>query len=185
MNLFPIRRKNNKVERIKSLYEKYEHNLLLVAKNKLYFDAELAEDAVQEAFKRLLRSKVEIYENNSGKAYVFAVLENVCNDMLKKKNKIDTHEVSDEKIIEASFATPDDIIIGKELRVALKRILKKLDSTYREVLMLKIASEKSTKEIADILGMSEENVRVKLHRARSIIYKELEKEGLVDARRKK
>ena len=51
--------------------------------------------------------------------------------------------------------------------------------------MLKIASEKSTKEIADILGMSEENVRVKLHRARSIIYKELEKEGLVDARRKK
>ncbi len=185
MHLFPIRKKNSKVERIKSLYEKYEHNLLLTAKNKLYCDAGLAEDAVQETFRRLLRSKVEISENSSGKAYVLAVLENVCNDMLKKKNKIDTHEVPDENIIEASFATPDDIVIGKELGEALKIIIDKLDSTYREVLMLKIASEKSTKEIADILVMSEENVRVRLHRARSIIYKELKKEGLVDARRKK
>lgn len=63
-------------------------------------------------------------------------------------------------------ALPDDLLLVSELRSVLDAAVATLSETLRSVFVLRDIEGLSTAETADVLGLTETNVKVRLHRAR-------------------
>jgi RNA polymerase sigma-70 factor, ECF subfamily len=81
------------------------------------------------------------------------------------------------------FATlepnPEQQASNSEIRKLLEEAVEKLPDAYRTIFMLRDVEELSTTDTADILEITEENVKVRLHRARALLRKGLyERSGI-------
>lgn len=87
----------------------------------------------------------------------------------------------DESVGAWPYAAPErellDKLIQKEEEQMLYAALSKLDSVKREVLELQYFSEMPLRQVAQILGMKPENVRVLSHRAKREVKKYMEEAG--------
>lgn len=63
-------------------------------------------------------------------------------------------------------SVPDDLLLTRELRTVLNAALQTLPTTLRTVFVLRDIEGLSTAETAEVLGLTETNVKVRLHRAR-------------------
>lgn len=119
---------------------------------------ENAEDAVQNAFLKLFKAnELEFNDDEHIKRWLITVALNECKNVWKSfwnRNKVSFEDLDTEP------AYHDDI--HEELIEALE----KLPQNYRAVIHLYYYEEYSVKEIAEILGISESNVQVRLKRAR-------------------
>ena len=70
--------------------------------------------------------------------------------------------------------SPEDIVAQGRMRDLIRRKIGELPESYRIVLMLRDIEEIETAEVAKMLEISESNVKVRLHRARSALKKLLE-----------
>jgi len=68
---------------------------------------------------------------------------------------------------------PEKQASNSEMRVLLEEAVEKLSDDYRAVFMLRDVEEMSTLEVADILEITEENVKIRLHRARALLRRSL------------
>lgn len=146
--------------------EKYR-NFYIDYKDKLFGylirltgDYELASDMVQESFTRLL-SYYGPTERNSG--LLFKIARNAVMDAKRKdrwSRNIEDHDLKDEKNPEKHM-----VIMESYQRVLIA--MDRMDETERDILSLAVGSGLSYREIAEIVGISEGNVRVKIHRARA------------------
>ena len=68
---------------------------------------------------------------------------------------------------------PEQQAANSEIRILLEQSIDALPEPQRTVLMLRDVEEMSTTETAEALGISEHNVKVRLHRARAILRKKL------------
>ena len=74
----------------------------------------------------------------------------------------------------ASMAlTPEEHVSNTEIRSLLEKAVEKLPDAYRAVFVLRDIEEMSTIDTANALEISEENVKVRLHRARALVRKSL------------
>ena len=73
----------------------------------------------------------------------------------------------------SSTPGPEQQASEHELVGLLQSAVLALPSSYRSVLMLRDIEEMSTAETAETLDLSEENVKVRLHRARALLRREL------------
>ena len=60
-----------------------------------------------------------------------------------------------------------------EIRNLLEAAIVSLPDAYRSIFMLRDVEEMSTTDTADVLGITEDNVKVRLHRARALLRKSL------------
>lgn len=70
-------------------------------------------------------------------------------------------------------ALPADVALSNELRGVLDEAVAKLPDTLRVVFVLRDIEGLSTAEVADSLGLTETNVKVRLHRARLVLREQL------------
>lgn len=68
---------------------------------------------------------------------------------------------------------PDDVVDREQLGLILQEVLGRLPQGNREVMVLRDVLELDTAETAQCLGLTEEAVRVRLHRARAAVAAEL------------
>jgi RNA polymerase sigma-70 factor, ECF subfamily len=68
---------------------------------------------------------------------------------------------------------PEQRASNSEIRRLLEEAVKKLPDAYRTIFMLRDVEELSTTETANILEITEENVKVRLHRARALLRRSL------------
>ena len=68
---------------------------------------------------------------------------------------------------------PEQQAASTEIRMLLEEAVENLPDTYRVIFMLRDIEELSTTEAAEILEITEENVKVRLHRARALLRKSL------------
>jgi RNA polymerase sigma-70 factor (ECF subfamily) len=61
---------------------------------------------------------------------------------------------------------PDDLLLDSELRDALTRAIRELPEIYRSVVLLRDVEELTTEEAAEVLEISPEAVKTRLHRGR-------------------
>ena len=119
---------------------------------------ENAEDAVQNAFVKLLRAnELEFNDDEHIKRWLITVALNECKNVWKSfwnRNKVSFDDLDTEPSYHDN--------IHEELIEALD----KLPKNYRVVIHLYYYEDYSVKEIAAILGISESNVQVRLKRAR-------------------
>ena len=74
----------------------------------------------------------------------------------------------------ASLApNPEEQASNSEIRRLLEEAVEKLPDAYRTVFVLRDVEEMSTTDTADVLEITEENVKVRLHRARALLRKSL------------
>ena len=74
----------------------------------------------------------------------------------------------------ASLGTdPEQQASNSEIRSLLEEAVEKLPDAYRTVFMLRDVEDMSTTDAADALEITEENVKVRLHRARALLRKNL------------
>jgi RNA polymerase sigma-70 factor, ECF subfamily len=119
----------------------------------------LYEDAVQEVFLKLAQSPPEIPEEAAGDprlerthllAWLHTVTRNCCMDTIRAEKRRKRRE-GDVATAEASEGG-HSAIEGNDTRAAVEREIGKLPVEQREVLVLRLLSERSYKEIAEITG---------------------------------
>ena len=64
----------------------------------------------------------------------------------------------------------------KELAQAIEAAIDRLPPSYRVVIVLRDVERLSTREAAEVLGVQEENLRVRLHRARGALRERLQRD---------
>lgn len=127
----------------------------------------LAEDIVQEAYMRAIRSIDE--ERDGFKFWLFKVCRNCYFDHLRRTKRLEP--------IDGDLADNDELvdeIIQKDEYRALYHALSLLKDSYREVVRLFYFDGMSVKEIASITDTSIDNVKVQLFRARAKLKEILE-----------
>ena len=163
------------------LYEKYKRLMLRKAAAILGGNVMLAEDAVSEAFIRIYKNMDKIDNPDSGRcaAFIFTIVKNTA--LTIRKHEISPFNTDPESISEQ----PDEFDLEEQMlsKLSYERLLAILDNIgeeLREVFLLKYGYDLSHKEIGKILGITENNVTVRLHRSRVKISKILIKEGIVN-----
>jgi RNA polymerase sigma-70 factor (ECF subfamily) len=138
-------------------------------------DPDEAADATQEVFVRVMRSVVGFRGDAAFGTWLHRVTVNVCLTMLKKRTQArETGMVAgrtpfalpDEAFeIAGDEASPDDRAETADLVRRSEVALTKLNEEARAVVVLRDIEGLSTKEVAELLGVSENVVKVRLHRA--------------------
>jgi RNA polymerase sigma-70 factor (ECF subfamily) len=76
-------------------------------------------------------------------------------------------------ILISNLASPEQQASTHEIGQLLEEAILSLPTTYRTVMMMRDIEEMSTADTATALELTEENVKVRLHRARAMLRKEL------------
>jgi len=130
---------------------------------------QLASDIMQESFTRYLEHYGPRTQNVS---LLFTIARNLVWDNTRKK----TNNKEIENNIEDVTFNPEEQLLVRESYRNVLSAMQKLKKSQRDLLALTVSSDLSYREIANILGISEANVKVKVHRAR-ILLKELLQTG--------
>ena len=124
-------------------------------------DPQLAEDVVQDAMLRAWKSLDSLREDEAAKPWLLTIVrrENARFFERKRLETVDIDELVGAPTLH--LATVDDTD-GDDMRQAIFA----LDADYREPLALQVLMGHSTKEIAEIMGLTDGAVLTRLHRAR-------------------
>lgn len=158
--------------RFEVLMRRYNQRLFRAARAILRDDAE-AEDAVQQAYLSAY-SKLDQF---AGRARFSTWLTRIAvHEALRRRRKqgrlADLEAVPEPAAGEGmapAHRTPEQQASDGELRLLLEEAIDGLPESYRVVFVMRDVQEMSTRETADCLGLSEEAVRVRLHRARKAL----------------
>jgi RNA polymerase sigma factor (sigma-70 family) len=117
-----------------------------------------AQDVVQSAFEKMWKNRENI-DVATSKSYLFTVAHNQMIDHLRKVKRISLKE---------EFNEQDKVVDQQQqdLKKVLNEALNRLNETQRSLVMLKDYEGYSYEEIGKIMGLSESQVKVYLHRAR-------------------
>ena len=156
---------------LSQLYERYSREIYLYLFS-MCRSREAAEDLTQECFVRALLALPE--EHGNMRAWLFRVARNLLFDQARRGRR----EVPLEDWEDAQDPREDPLaaFLRDEERRRLLRQISSMDRRKREVLILQYYSGLRQKEIAALLGLTEENVRVLSLRARRELKKKLEEE---------
>lgn len=128
-----------------------------------------AEEVAQETLLRVFESLDQLREPEHVRAWVFRIAKNAC--LMKRRKSIfaPSQELSlDEIVTDApdSRRLPETEAIESQMLHSLHRAIAELPDTYRAVVLLRDLEELSTEETAQILDISTDAVKTRLHRGR-------------------
>jgi len=138
-----------------------------------------AQDTAQETLLRLARQLREFPDARALSVWLYKVARSQCL-MSRRKSKFAPAEMLTldalmPKEAGASAAkrawqvTPEEIVLKQELRGRLEGAIRALPKAYRLVLILRDMEQLETREVAEVLGVSEDTIKMRLHRARVFV----------------
>lgn len=138
-----------------------------------------AEDIVQDALLRALRSFDSFIAGRDARAWILAIVRNCCRTWLRKNR---SHEASlplddDSPAVIGTWSDPEAELIKNANSQLIRQALEELPFEYREVLILRELEEFSYKEIAQIAELPLGTVMSRLSRARRELYARLGRES--------
>jgi RNA polymerase sigma factor (sigma-70 family) len=134
-----------------------------------------AQDIVQEAFLRALRSFDTFIQGRDPRAWLFTIVRNSCRTWLKRNRSYDTAVQLDESspALAEGWSDPEALLIKNANAQVVRKALDELPFEYREILVLRELEEMSYKEIAQIAEIPLGTVMSRLSRARRELYARL------------
>ena len=157
-------------ETLAALVGQYAATLYRVAFSVLRNPAD-AEDAVQEAFLRVLRHRQTLDEVRDRRVWLIRIVWNI---VLDRKRRSKTRPETDD-VAELARVLPSDGLSAEEVASAAQHhahvlaCVDRLPAKEREVLMLSAFQDLDSVEIASVLEISESSVRSRLFRARNLM----------------
>ncbi|PHI20681.1 hypothetical protein CEQ90_06420 [Lewinellaceae bacterium SD302] len=162
-------------DRLAELFRRYRQPVFTFLVRRLHGNRATAEDILQDTFERVLRYRASFKPEQSFKVWVFTIARNSLNDHCKRAGKL---PISEEVVINDLPLITSSAQKDWEKREELEQgqaALATLNPAYREVLDLAWKRKLKYREIATILGTTEGNVKVKMHRACQQLQKNYQK----------
>jgi RNA polymerase sigma-70 factor (ECF subfamily) len=155
---------------VEALVNQYASALYRVAFSVLRNAAD-AEDAVQEAFLRVLRHSDKLDEVRDRRVWLVRIVWNIVLDRKRRaKTRPETDDVQElARILPSSGLSAEQIAASAQHHAHVLACVDKLPPKERQVLMLSAFEELSSVEIAAVLGITESSVRSRLFRARNLM----------------
>jgi RNA polymerase sigma-70 factor, ECF subfamily len=153
-----------------ALVSQYSGTLYRVAFSVLR-NASDAEDAVQEAFLRVLRHRDKLSEIRDHRVWLIRIVWNVVLDRKRRsKTRPETDDVADlARVLPADGLTAEERAAAAQHHAWVLSCVDQLPVKEREVLMLSAFEELTSVEIASVLDITESSVRSRLFRARNLM----------------
>jgi RNA polymerase sigma-70 factor (ECF subfamily) len=155
---------------------------VLPLKNELYrlalritLNSAEAEDVVQDTLIKVWDKRDSWQEINSVEAFSLTICRNLALDRLKKKSNdnLSIEEESTEPV--SATSNPLEQTLQNDRIDQVRRLINELPEKQRSCIQLREFEGKSYKEVAEVLGISEEQVKVNIFRARQTIKQRFEK----------
>ncbi len=171
-----MRAKGGNREAFGLLHDRYRQQIFTY----LYYrvsDKQTAEDLTGEVFVRMVE-KIDSYHPD-GKplaAWLYTIARNLLADMYRKRGRSPEMMPLDERLVSGS----DDPVKHADRDLAadcLKRAMRFLTETQRQVVLGKFMESRSNAEVARLLGREEGAVKSLQHRALAALRRAIEKEG--------
>jgi RNA polymerase sigma-70 factor (ECF subfamily) len=129
------------------------------------------EDAVQEAFLRVLRHRDTLGEIRDHRVWLIRIVWNIVLDRKRRaKTRPETDDVSElTRVLPATGLSAEQRAAAAQHHAHVLKCVDKLPAREREVMILSAFEELSSVEIASVLGVTESSVRSRLFRARNLM----------------
>lgn len=158
---------------------------MLAVTRRILRDDTHAEDCVQNAFSNIFNNLESFRGESSLRTWMHRIVVNQALMWLRKHKRLNETPIDDllpkfdedgcrTELRWTNFVTPETLMQRTQTNQTVLTQISKLPDNYRTVLLLRDIEELSISEAAEILKISEANVKVRVHRARSALKKLLE-----------
>ncbi|WP_163539470.1 RNA polymerase sigma factor [Gracilibacillus sp. YIM 98692] len=144
-------------------------------------DSHLAQDALQETFVKAYNNMYRVEDKERIGAWLSTIATRTAIDYLRRRkgsSEILTEDMThnDKYLSDYQWSSLEDMVEGNIMKEELFQKINQLKPEYREAILLKYIHELSINEMAQYLEMKESTVKTRLHRARNILKKDIEKD---------
>lgn len=136
-------------------------------------DYQLAEDAVQETFIKAMKSYGTFKHQSSEKTWLIRIAINCCKNVMRSR----WFGITRNNLTDSAEAAGEDPVNALLERDSVSSAVMRLNEGDRKVLVLYYYQELSVREIAAVIGKTENAVMQRLNRARGSMKKMLEEIG--------
>jgi RNA polymerase sigma-70 factor, ECF subfamily len=163
------------------LIRPYERNVYLMALSYMKNEAD-AEDVAQETFVKGFKSLASFRAESRFSTWLISITLNEARSRLRRKSlvrmdSLDTPPDEDQNVSPALLRDwreiPSEVLERGEVRHLLQEAIERLPDIYRQVFLLRDVEEMNINETAEALNISVPSVKVRLHRARMMLQKQL------------
>jgi len=157
------------------LIRPHERTVYLTAFSLLRDEAD-AEDVAQEATLKAYRALATFRGASRFGTWLVSIVYNEARGRLRKKSRAIVESYEEQVEVSPALLTdwkeiPSEALERHELIQKIESAIKELPLTFREVFVLRDRDELAIEEIAKTLGITENLVKVRLHRARMMLQK--------------
>jgi RNA polymerase sigma-70 factor (ECF subfamily) len=157
---------------LEKLLERYQGHIYRFGM-KMCGDPEDAKDVLQETMLAVARNVQDFRGGSSVTTWLYTIARSFC---IKKRRRskfapereesLDADREGEVRAVPDSARGPEDELAGRQIEEALERAIGSLAPMYREVLVLRDVEGLSAPEVGEVLGLTVEAVKSRLHRAR-------------------
>ncbi len=169
---------------IRQIIKQQNRRLYRIARSIVRDDSE-AEDAVQEAYVRAFSSLDGFRgEARFGTWLARIVINEALGCVRRRRPTVDISLLADSPALNAQIIPfpypnpeldPETTMAQREIRSLLERAIDELPDVFRGVLVARLIEGMSVEETADLFGILPQTVKTRLHRARGLLKREMEK----------
>lgn len=159
------------------LMRRYNQRLYRVCRGILRDDGE-AEDVMQEAYVRAYAHLSQFEGRAKFATWLTRIAIYEALARAEKSRRLtpmtDENEIDNISEMQASaVSSPEQMASRSEMQGILEQAIERLPDGYRTVFMLRMVENISTEETGDLLGLTQENVKIRVLRARAMLRKDL------------
>jgi len=148
-----------------------EHRAFLVhyAQRRLQ-DPALAEDLVHDVFEAVMTGRASFGGRSAPRSWLVAILRHKIVDLVRQRSghdSLDTCDADDEFTLPCPQPRPDEVAEQRELLTRTLARIAALPSGLRDAMQLRVLRDHTSDAVCSLLGISEQNLFVRMHRARA------------------
>lgn len=160
----------SKKENFESIYRQYSPGIKRICLNYIG-DELLSDDLLQETFIIVWKNFDQFRNESKISTWIYRIAVNICLTSIKKRKK--EIWVSDDHL---NFISEDETYDNTKDLNFLNKCITELKEADRIIITL-VLEEKPYDEISDIMGISENNLRVKIHRIKKELTEKFKQNG--------
>lgn len=150
-----------------------EHRAFLVhyAQRRLH-DPTLAEDLVHDVFEAVITGHASFGGRSAPRSWLVAILRHKIVDLVRQRtghDSLDTCDADDEFALPCPRPRPDEVAEQRELLARALAGIAALPAGLRDAMQLRVLRDQTSEAVCRLLGISEQNLFVRVHRARAAL----------------
>ncbi len=163
------------------LVRPYERSVYMMALSFMKNEAD-AEDVAQEAFIKAFHNLSTFRGDAKFSTWLISITLNEARNRLRRQSIVRMQSLDEPPSEEGAVSPallrdwreiPSEAVEREEVRTLIKKAVETLPEIYRQVFLLRDVEELDVNETAQTLSISISNVKVRLHRARMMLQREL------------